>query len=61
VQSFFRMFGAAIVGLLIGQAYDGTAVPFTVAMLVSSVAALTLVLFSERGVLFRRLHGRVTD
>lgn len=61
VQSFFRMFGAAIVGLLIGQAYDGTAVPFTVAMLASSVAALMLVMFSERGKLFRRLHGRVTD
>lgn len=62
VQSFFRMFGAAIVGLLIGQAYDGTAVPFTLAMLVSSVTALLLVMFSERGKLFqRRTAPRVAD
>jgi DHA1 family bicyclomycin/chloramphenicol resistance-like MFS transporter len=56
VQSFFRMFGAAVVGLIIGQAYDGTARPFAFALLICSVSALLLVLFSENGKLFRRLN-----
>jgi len=56
VQTFFRMFGAAVVGLIIGQAYDGTAQPFAHALLVCSVGALLLVFYSERGMLFRRLN-----
>lgn len=56
IQTFFRMFGAAVVGLVIGQAYDGTAQPFAHALLICSVGALLLVLYSERGTLFRRLH-----
>lgn len=56
VQSFFRMFGAALVGLVIGQAYDGTARPFALALLIGSVTALLLVLYSEKGKLFRRLN-----
>ena len=50
------MFGAAVVGLIIGQAYDGTARPFALALLIGSVSALLLVLFSEKGKLFRRLN-----
>jgi len=57
VQTFFRMFGAALVGIVIGQAYDGTARPFAFALLIGSSAALVLVLFSERGQLFRRLNA----
>jgi len=56
VQAFFRMFGAAMVGLLIGQFYDGTARPFALALLICSTLALGFVLYSERGVLFRRLN-----
>ncbi len=56
IQTFVRMFGAAVVGLLIGQAYDGTAQPFAFALLISSILATALVLYSERGKLFRRLH-----
>jgi DHA1 family bicyclomycin/chloramphenicol resistance-like MFS transporter len=56
VQGFFRMFGAAVVGLVIGQAYDGTARPFALALLIGSTSALLLVLFSEKGRLFRRLN-----
>jgi DHA1 family bicyclomycin/chloramphenicol resistance-like MFS transporter len=56
IQPFFRMFGAAIVGLIIGQAYDGTARPFAHALLFCSIGALLLVSFSERGKLFRRLN-----
>jgi DHA1 family bicyclomycin/chloramphenicol resistance-like MFS transporter len=56
VQTFFRMFGAALVGIVIGQAYDGTARPFAYALLICSSLGLALVLFSERGRLFRRLN-----
>lgn len=56
IQTFFRMFGAAVVGLLIGQAFDGTARPFAHALLICSIGALLLVLYSEKGRLFRRLH-----
>jgi DHA1 family bicyclomycin/chloramphenicol resistance-like MFS transporter len=55
IQTFFRMFGAALVGLVIGQAYDGTARPFAWALLIGSTTALLLVLYSEKGRLFRRL------
>ena len=56
IQTFFRMFGAAVVGLIIGQSYDGTAQPFAHALLICSVSALLLVSFSEKGRLFRRLN-----
>ncbi|MGX7894541.1 multidrug effflux MFS transporter [Tsuneonella sp. HG222] len=56
VQAFFRMFGAALVGMAIGQAYDGTARPFAYALLICSTLAMCLVLYSEKGVLFRRLN-----
>ena len=56
IQTFFRMFGAAVVGLVIGQSYDGTAQPFALALVICSVSALLLVVYSERGRLFRRLH-----
>jgi MFS transporter, DHA1 family, multidrug resistance protein len=56
IQTFFRMFGAAVVGLVIGQAYDGTAKPFALALLIGSVSALLLVSYSEKGKLFRRLN-----
>lgn len=56
VQTFFRMFGAAVVGLIIGQAYDGSARPFALALLTCSLLALAFVLFSEKGRLFRRLN-----
>jgi MFS transporter, DHA1 family, multidrug resistance protein len=58
VHSFFRMFGAAMVGLVIGQFYDGTAQPFAMALLICSTLALCFVLYSEKGVLFRRLNVR---
>lgn len=58
VQSFLRTLVAAFVGSAIGQAYDGTARPLAVALVISGLLALGLVLFSERGVLFRRVYPR---
>jgi DHA1 family bicyclomycin/chloramphenicol resistance-like MFS transporter len=56
VQAFMRMLIAASLGALIGQAYDGTARPLALALLLAGTLSLLLVLFSERGKLFRRLN-----
>lgn len=53
-QSFVRMLLGAGVGILIGQAYDDSARPLAFALLICSFLSLVLVLFSERGKLFRR-------
>ena len=52
VQTFVRMSSAALMGMLIGQLFDGTARPLALALLMSGIACLLLVLFSERGKLF---------
>ena len=51
-QSFVRMTSAALMGAMIGQAFDGTARPLALALLASGIACLLLVLFSEKGRLF---------
>lgn len=58
LQMFVRMFGASGLAILIGQAYDGTSRPIAIALLASGVASLLLILFSEKGRLFRRMHPR---
>lgn len=59
VQAFMRLMVGASLGAVIGQAYDGTARPLAASLLGAGIVALVLVLFSERGKLFRRLHGQV--
>ncbi|MCP9221336.1 multidrug effflux MFS transporter [Erythrobacter sp. LQ02-29] len=54
VQTFIRMVLGALLGIAIGQLYDGTALPLAIALVGCSVLSLFLVLFSERGKLFRR-------
>jgi MFS transporter, DHA1 family, multidrug resistance protein len=56
VQTFVRMVFASVIGALIGQAYDGTARPLALALLIAGVVTLIAVLFSEKGKLFRRLN-----
>jgi DHA1 family bicyclomycin/chloramphenicol resistance-like MFS transporter len=56
VMAFVRLLLGATLGTLIGQAYDGTARPLLAAMTIAGLLALGLVLYSERGVLFRRLN-----
>lgn len=58
IQAFLRMVLASLIGLVIGQNYDGTARPLAWALLIAGTLALVLVLFSEKGRLFRRLHAR---
>ena len=56
VQGFIRNCLASLIAAGIGQAYDGSARPLSDAIVAAGIAALGLVLWSERGRLFRRLH-----
>lgn len=56
LQTFLRTIIAAMLGGLIGQSFDGSARPLAYALLLAGIGALLLVLFSERGRLFRRLY-----
>lgn len=56
VMAFLRMVIASLMGMLVGMAFDGTARPLAVTILVAGLISLSLVLFSERGRLFRRLN-----
>ena len=51
-QGFLRLTSGAALGALIGYAYDGTARPLALALLITAVLSLVFVLFSERGELF---------
>jgi DHA1 family bicyclomycin/chloramphenicol resistance-like MFS transporter len=55
LQAFVRMVIGSTVGALIGQAYDNTARPLALALLCGGIISVGLVLFSERGQMFRRL------
>ncbi len=56
VQAFLRVVIGSVVGIFIGQAYDGTAHPLALGLLLTGIFSLLLVLFSEKGKLFRRVH-----
>ncbi|HVR89737.1 MAG TPA: multidrug effflux MFS transporter [Novosphingobium sp.] len=56
LQAFVRMVVGGTIGAIIGQAFDNSARPLAFGLLVCALASLSLVLFSERGRLFRRLH-----
>ena len=51
-QGFLRMTSGALLGAFVGYAYDGTARPLALALLITAVLTLVFVLFSERGALF---------
>ena len=56
VQAFLRMVIGSGLGIVFGFAYDGTARPLALAFLGCGIATLLLVLWSERGRLFRRIN-----
>lgn len=56
MHAFLRMVIGSVLGIFVGQAYDDSALPLALALLGSGVASLLLVLYSEKGRLFRRLH-----
>ena len=60
VMAFLRMALGAAGGVAIGTAFDGTARPLALAILIAGILSLALVLWSEHGRLFRRLTWPVT-
>lgn len=53
VQSLVANVGGALIGMLIGQRFDGSAMPMTLGAAGCAAVALALVLWAERGVLFQ--------
>jgi len=55
VQGFMVMFGGALIGLYIGQNFNGTLAPLSIGFCVCGVLGLGVVTWAERGKLF---HAR---
>lgn len=56
-QGFLTTLGGALLGFAIGQQYDGTVVPLMLGYSVLGVAAIGVVLVTERGRLFRGVNA----
>jgi len=52
IQGFIQTLGGGLIGAAIGQAFDGTVVPFTAAFCLLALGGLVLVLIGEKGRLF---------
>ncbi len=52
VQGFLQTMGGAIIGGLIGQAFDGTVLPISLSFALVGLASLSCVLIAEKGKLF---------
>ena len=57
VQGFITTVGGALLGLMIGQNFDGTSLPMTAGFAAAGVLALAIVLITEGGHLFRPRMG----
>ena len=53
VQGFLSVTGGAVLGALVGQAFDGTTVPLYRGFLMAGLFALAIVAITERGRLFK--------
>jgi MFS transporter, DHA1 family, multidrug resistance protein len=54
---FYTTIVGALIGTLVGSFYDGTVIPLTIGYVVLSVAAIGVVVVTERGRLFRPTHA----
>jgi DHA1 family bicyclomycin/chloramphenicol resistance-like MFS transporter len=59
IQVFIRIAGGAALGIVIGNAFDGSARPLATAQVMAGVLTLLFVLYSEKGVLFQRKNPPV--
>ena len=57
VQGFVSTCGGVLLGLVIGQSFNGTVLPLTLGYFVLGSAALMVVFITERGRLFRAHHA----
>jgi DHA1 family bicyclomycin/chloramphenicol resistance-like MFS transporter len=53
IIGLYTTLAGTLLGLLIGQAFDGTVIPLGVGFLLLGVVGLLVVLWTERGRLFR--------
>lgn len=53
VQGVVTTVGAALIGFFIGQHFDGTVVPYTIAVTACGATAFVIVLVTEKGRIFR--------
>jgi len=59
VQGFVSTCLGVLLGLVIGQSFNGTVLPLTLGYFLLGLAALLVVFVTERGKLFRAHHGSV--
>lgn len=57
IQGFIASIGGALIGVIIGQSFGGTTVPVAAGFLIVGLAALFVVLITERGRLFQAHHA----
>ena len=57
VQGFMSTIGGTLLGLVIGQSFNGTTLPVVLGFLLLGLASIGTVLIVERGKLFRPQHG----
>ena len=57
LQGFISTFGGALVGILIGEQFNGTTVPLAAGALCCGLVSLGFVLLAEKGRLFRAHHS----
>ena len=57
IQGFISTVGGALLGLLVGQSFDGTSFPVALGFLCFGVLALAIVFVTERGRLFHGHHA----
>jgi MFS transporter, DHA1 family, multidrug resistance protein len=60
VQGFIATVGGAIIGIIIGQSFDGTTFPVGIGFLVVAMTALLIVFITEGGQLFTARNAPVT-
>lgn len=56
IQGFMQSVVGTLIGLAIGQSFQGTTLPLTLGFLLGSSTALVIVLIAERGKLFQAHH-----
>ena len=57
VQGFVTTVGGSLLGYYVGQHFNRTTIPLTLGFAVYGIGSLVLVIFAERGRLFRRVGG----
>ena len=61
VQGVIGTLGAAVIGFAIGQAFDGTVIPYVVGCALSAIAALVLIVLTEPKKLFAPIEKDTDD